>query len=141
MTPRDILDIVLKLEIDKINENLPQKRISIEELLKKEPYSLPTKKSEKILISKKELSSFIDNFDESLYKDIRIPLIFLNVKDIYKTAGAKIDQWVAEKLLGYEKENVVFLTHYEAKHSYYYGYQVRKLKRKYPNIIQMIYSL
>lgn len=141
MSPPDILDTVLKLEIDKINENLPQKRVSIEELIKKEPYSILTIKKEEIIISKKELMSFLDHFDESLYKDIRIPLVFLNVKDIYKTAGAKIDQWVVERLLGYESENIVFLSHYTPKHNYYYGYQIRKLKRKFLNIIQIIYSM
>jgi uncharacterized protein (UPF0216 family) len=141
MSPPDILDSILKLELDKLNENLPQKRITIEELLKKEPYSIPTKKKETITIRKTELLDFIDVFDELLYKDIRVPILILSTKDIFKVGGSKIDQWVIEKLLGYIKEKVVFIKFYEPKHEYYYSYQIQKLKKKYPNIIQILYSL
>ncbi|MHA1991308.1 MAG: DUF61 family protein, partial [Candidatus Hodarchaeales archaeon] len=89
MSPPDILDSILKLELDKLNENLPRKRITVEELLKNEPYSIPTKKTDEIIIRKAELLDFIDVFDESLYKDIRVPILILSTKDIFKVGGGK----------------------------------------------------
>ena len=141
MSPPDILDSIIKLELDKLNENLPQKRIIVEELLKKEPFSIPTKKNEELVISKNELLSFLEFFDESLYKDIRVPILILSSRDIYKVGGGKIDQWVIERLLGYINESIVFIKYYESMHDYYYSYQIQRLKKKYPNIIQIIYSL
>lgn len=140
MSP-DILDSLIKLELDKLNENLPQKRIIVEQLLKKDVYSVPTKKNEEIIINKNELLSFLEFFDDSLYKDIRVPILILSSKDIYKVGGGKMDQWVIERLLGYVKESVVFIKYYEPKHEYYYSYQIQRLKKKYPNIIQIIYGL
>ncbi|MHA1991278.1 MAG: hypothetical protein ACW98A_09975, partial [Candidatus Hodarchaeales archaeon] len=64
-----------------------------------------------------------------------------STKDIFKVGGGKIDQWVVEKLLGYVKENVVFIKFYDPEHEYYLLEHIRRLKKRFPNIIQIIYSL
>ena len=135
------LDTILKLELDKINENIPQRRVSIEEILQKKPYAIPTKKNTEIVIPTKEIEEFISFFDETLYSDIRIPIVLISVKDTAKVGGSKMDHWVIEKLFGYNTENVVFLQSYEPKHNYYYSYQVNRLKKRFPNVIQVVYSL
>ena len=134
-------ETIIKLELDKINETMPAQRVTLASLMKMEKPYILTKKNEKIFVFHDELTAFAKFFDEDMWNKIRVPIVFLNVKDIFKVSGAKMEQWVVEKLMGYIKNSFVVISHYQPTHEYYYSYQVRKIKKQFPNLVQIMYSL
>ena len=77
-----------------------------------------------------------------MHSKINIPILFLQKRDHFVTSGNKFDLWVVERLLGYEESGLVIsLELYVPKHDYYYAYQINRIRKEFPNIIQVIYSM
>ena len=130
-------------ELSDINSNIPTKRVPLKILLQKSPENrFFETKSGKYYIPEKEFDLFLSQFHNEMYSSIYLPIVILQRKDMYVTSGTKIDSWLVEKLLGYEDMDILLsVQDYIPKHSYYYAYQVNKIRKKFPNIIQIAYSM
>lgn len=130
-----------RIELANINSNIPKKRRNLLELLNSKEKSFETKDGNQ-KIPENELIAFSKLFNIQMYEKIKIPIVLLQKKDHFVTGGNKLDLFVVELLMGYEEHDILIsIQFYSPKHSYYYSYQVNKLRRKFPNIIQVVYSM
>ena len=128
-------------ELEGINSGLPKKLLSIKQLLTIEKKGFQSRDGFQF-IPNNEFSSFCSNFSPDMYEKILIPIVLLQKGDHFVTSGNKYASWAIEVLLGHEPSNyLVSIADYEPKHSYYYSYQANKLRRKFPTIIQLIFSM
>jgi uncharacterized protein (UPF0216 family) len=139
----DLLDIFLKTELDKINATIPRERYFLQTLLEQKmtTINIATKNQLPITIPRAELEAFAEEFVPEYYAKIKVPLIFLNSGEHYRVGGDKFDEWVVEKLMGYINEKIVFLQSYVPQHHYYYAYQIQKIKKQFPNLIQTVFTI
>ena len=71
-----------------------------------------------------------------------IPIVLLQKSDHFVTSGNKYAAWAIEVLIGHEESTYILsIADYQPKHSYYYSYQVNKIRRKFPTIIQLVFSM
>lgn len=129
-------------ELGNINCNLPKNRIKLEVILEAEKPFFESKQSEIIFFPKKEMKEFCKQISPDMYQFIRLPFIILQKKDIFVTSGNKYDSWVIERLMGHESLNtLISIKLYAPKHEYYYSYQINRLRKQWPTIIQIAYSM
>ena len=128
-------------ELAKINDNIPKKRIRLNDvLLIEDPHFITS--GGKIFINKNELTKFASRFSSEMFNLILLPLILLQKQDHFVTSGNKYDIWVIERLMDHEESNILIsIQNYHPKHSYYYSYQVNRIRKEFPTLIQVIYSM
>ena len=130
-------------ELEGINANLPKNRVLLSELLIKEKPGFLTKDGFQE-IPKDELSRFSENFFPEMYAKIFIPIVLLHKEDHFVTSGDKYSSWVIELLMGHDpnlSKYLISIADYQPQHTYYYAYQVNRIRKKFPTIIQLIYSM
>ncbi|HKZ42918.1 MAG TPA: DUF61 family protein [Candidatus Hodarchaeales archaeon] len=134
---------MIKSELHKLNEGTPRERLTLSSLLERIEgiIRMPTKPGQALEIPKAELALFAREFDQTMHGEIRIPLILISSGDAYAVSGNLVDQWVIERLVGYNRQRMLLKSGYEAKYQYYYSYQINKVKKKFPSIIQIVFSL
>ena len=128
-------------ELNGINSGMPKNRISIKDVLASNMRGYNTRDGFQD-IPDQELQSFCENFSSEMYDKILIPLVFLHKGDHFVPSGNKYAIWAIEVLMGHELVNfLISISDYQPKYTYYYSYQVNKIRRKYPTIIQLIFSM
>ena len=130
-------------ELDGINSNIPKIRISIADLLQSKEKGFKTKDGFQPIPSA-ELESFAQKFSPEMHSKIKIPIVMLQKGDHFVTSGDKYSIWAIEYLLGHDKslDNFILsISDYQPKYTYYYSYQVNRLRRTYPTIIQLVFSM
>lgn len=130
-------------ELDGINSNIPKTRISIENLLQAKEKGFKTKDGFQF-IPIAELEAFAGKFSSEMHSKIKIPIVMLQKGDHFVTSGDKYSIWAIEYLLGHDEtlDNFILsISDYQPKHTYYYSYQVNRLRRSYPTILQLVFSM
>ena len=128
-------------ELDGINSNIPKNRISIKNLTLLKEKGFNTKDGFQY-ISNEEFDSICNFFSSDLYDKILLPLVLLQKRDHFVTSGNKYAVWAVEVLMGHEtSNNIISIADYQPKYGYYYSYQVNKLRRRFPTIIQLVFSM
>ena len=130
-------------ELEGLNSNLPKNRISIADLLKSSKKGFNTKDGFQT-IPEPEFNQFAEKFSSEMYTKIKIPIVMLQKGDHFITSGDKYASWAIEYLMGHDKslDNFILsIVDYHPKHSYYYSYQINRLRRSFPTIIQIIFSM
>ena len=128
-------------ELDGINSGIPKNRISIEELSKSVKKGFTTRDGFQY-IPDAEFEAFGKNFSSEMYDKILVPLVLLQKSDHFVPSGNKYSAWAIEVLLGHETSKfLISIADYQPKYAYYYAYQVNKLRRKFPTIIQLVFSM
>ncbi len=128
-------------ELDGINSGIPKNRISVKDLIDSNKKGYATRDGFQY-IPEIELESFCSNFPSDMFDKILVPLVLLQKDDHFVTSGNKFSIWAIEVLMGHETNNyLISISDYQPKYTYYYAYQVNKLRRKYPTIIQMVFSM
>ena len=130
-------------ELDGINSNMPKNRVSLSNLLKSDKKGFFIKEGFEI-IPERELIEFSTNFAPEMFEKIYLPIVLLQKGDHFVTSGDKYSTWVIELLMGHDPDlskYVISIADYQPKHTYYYSYQVNRIRKKYPTIIQIIFSM
>ncbi|MHA2364490.1 MAG: DUF61 family protein [Candidatus Hodarchaeales archaeon] len=134
-----------KREINKINSNLPKERKTLQQLVDMVPNAfITTKEDLNQEIPQKELKEFANYFSNemNIRSKIRVPLILIHHGDSYRPSGSKYDLWAIERLFGYEPSDfIISIKDYKPKHDFYYSYQVNRLRKIFPTLIQVVYGL
>lgn len=130
-------------ELDGINSTMPKNRVLLSKLLKEDKKGFLIKEGFQE-IPEKELLNFSENFSPEMYEKIYLPIVLLQKGDHFVTSGDKYSSWIIELLMGHDPDLTKYLisiADYQPKHTYYYSYQVNRLRRKYPTIIQIVFSM
>lgn len=129
-------------ELKNIN-NLPKKRMTLLALLQ-DPEPIIRGQNYDIRVDKEELDRLSSFFSPDVHGFVRVPLVFLSQGDHYITSGGKWDIWAVERLMGHDPELhdfILSIKDYKPKFEYYYTYQVRRITRMFPTLVQVVYSL
>jgi len=133
-----------KHELNKINSGVSKERKTLHHFLEMEkPYFL-TKEELKQYIPLNELEVFANKFHSNpeIKFKIHLPFVFIQQGNYYRTSGSKYDIWAVERLFEHEKTNhIISIKDYSPKHTYYYSYQINKLRRQFPTLVQVVYSI
>ena len=128
-------------ELEGINSGLPKSLISLRKLALLEKKGFTSKDGFQF-ISDDEYYSFCSHFSPEMHEKILVPIVMLQKGDHFVTSGSKYAIWAIEHLMGHESfDFLLSITDYEPKHTYYYSYQINSLRRKYPTMIQLIFSM
>lgn len=128
-------------ELEGINSSLPKTLMSIKKLGQLDKKGFTTKNGFQY-ISDEEYSSFCSNFSSEMQEKILVPIVLIQKGDHFVTSGNKYAQWAIEHLMGHESADFILsIADYKPKYSYYYTYQVNTLRRKFPTLIQPIFSM
>lgn len=130
-------------ELSGINSNLPKNKITISSLLKQELKGFQLKDSFQS-IPEEELTKFIQNFSVEMYDKILLPIVLLQQGDHFVTSGNKYSLWAVEVLMGHDlslTNFIISIADYQPKYKYYYSYQVNRIRKIYPTLVQMIFSM
>ena len=128
-------------ELGEINKNFPKKRIKLTKLLETEDKSFETAEG-KVSFPIEEFKSFCGLFNTQIYQNISLPIVILRKKDFFVTSGNKYDTWIVERLMGHEDSNIIIsIQNYIPKHTHYFTYQVNRIRKMFPTIIQVVYSM
>jgi len=128
-------------ELGHINSNLPKNRKKLEVILESEKPFFESK-SGKVYFTKQEIENLCNQISPDLYQFIRLPFVILQRKDVFVVSGNKYDSWFIERLLGHEDlKELISIQFYSPKHKYYYAYQINRLRKQWPTVIQIAYSM
>lgn len=133
-----------QIEINKINSGVPKGRKTLQQLLNMENPYLITREDQKIEIPENEIKKLVEYFSSNadILTKIRVPFIFLQQGDSYRTSGSKFDIWAVERLFGHVDSSIIIsIKEFKPKHRYYYTYQINRLKREFPNLVFVLYSI
>lgn len=130
-------------ELEGLNSNIPKNKVSLKDLLETKKTGFNTKDGFQEF-PKEELQLFAENFSSEMYGKLYLPIIMLQKGDHFVTSGDKYSVWVVELLMGHDPDltkYIISITDYQPKYTYYYSYQVNRIRKKYPTIIQIIFSM
>ncbi|MHA1212658.1 MAG: DUF61 family protein, partial [Candidatus Heimdallarchaeota archaeon] len=86
-----MLDLIWKLDIEKMNDHLPAERKTLKQLLAEEKPQVKTKKNQLHKIKHKDLEQIKEFFQEDEWDEIQLPIIILRrtslAKGIYSVSG------------------------------------------------------
>ena len=130
-------------ELEGLNSNIPKNRVSLKDLLKNKKKGFNTKDGF-LEFPNDELLLFSENFSSEMYEKLYLPIVMLQKGDHYVTSGDKYAIWAVEVLMGHDPDltrYLISISDYQPKYTYYYSYQVNRIRKKYPTIIQIVFSM
>ena len=130
-------------ELSEINSNIPVRRINLIDAIALDSDSrYYTTKLGNQFIPDDELEYFKNYFSPEMFQYIKLPIVILQRKDIYEASGSKIDAWIIERIMGYEDSDILIsIPDYKPKHTYYYTYQINRIRKLFPTICQIAYTM
>ncbi len=98
------LDLIWKLDIEKMNDHLPANRKTLRELLAEDKPTVMTKKDKPHRIRKPHLEIVAELFDESEWDKVKLPIILLRqtslAKGIYSISGGLQEIYIIHRIIG-----------------------------------------
>lgn len=103
------LDLIWKLDIEKMNDHLPTNRKTLRELLTEEKPLVMTKKDKPHRIRKVHLEAVAELFDESDWDNVKLPIVLLRrtslAKGIYSISGGLQEIYIIHRIVGRTTES------------------------------------
>ncbi|HUT80578.1 MAG TPA: DUF61 family protein [Candidatus Bathyarchaeia archaeon] len=104
-----LIDLIWKLDIEKMNDHLPAEIKSLKELLLEEKPQVRTKKSQIHLIRKKDLELIKQLIPESEWEDLKLPIVILRRtsldKGLYSVSGGLRELFIVHRVSGRTNED------------------------------------
>jgi len=104
-----LLDLIWKLDIEKMNDHLPANRKTLRELLAEEKPSVITKKDKLHKIKKEHLEIVAELFDESDWDNVKLPIVLLRRtsldKGLYSISGGIREIYIIHRIVGRTTNN------------------------------------
>ncbi|MHA1186125.1 MAG: DUF61 family protein [Candidatus Heimdallarchaeota archaeon] len=101
------LDLIWKLDIEKMNDHLPANRKTLRELLAEDKPTVMTKKDKLHKIRKPHLEIIAELFDESEWDNVKLPIVLLRrtslAKGIYSISGGLQEIYIIHRIIGRTK--------------------------------------
>jgi uncharacterized protein (UPF0216 family) len=99
------IDKLIEHEIDTLNDHLPEKRITLQELSESGKPFFVTRSGEKSIFRQEEIDWLKQQVPNRFQDSIRLPIVILRRLDygmgIYTVAGNKTELFMIHKILGY----------------------------------------
>ena len=128
-------------ELEGINSNIPKNRVTLFDLLTNDIKGFQIKEGFQE-IPNKELLEFASLFSEAMYEKLFLPIVMLQQGDHFITSGNKYASWAVEVMMGHEQTSyIISIVDYQPKYKYYYSYQVNRIRRRFPTIVQLVFSM
>ncbi len=103
-----MLDLIWKLDIEKMNDHLPTERKTLTELLSEEKPQVKSKKNQTHKIKKKDLETICEFFPEEEWKNVNLPIVLLRrtemEKGLYSVSGGVRELYIIHRLSGRTSE-------------------------------------
>jgi len=138
------MDAVIGHEVRKLNNHLPKKRLTLNELLKSDHPTVETIDGSSIIINKAELQELANIVPAEYHDRVKLPIIILRRMElgraVHTVAGERIEEFTVKKILGltsdgynqmYEETEPIFL----------YRPQVVKLLRRFHSLIVLGFGI
>ncbi|MHA1557529.1 MAG: DUF61 family protein [Candidatus Heimdallarchaeota archaeon] len=97
-----MLDLIWKLDIEKMNDHLPTERKTLTELLSEEKPQVKSKKNKTHKIKKKDLETICALFPEEEWKNVNLPIVLLRrtemEKGLYSVSGGVRELYIIHRL-------------------------------------------
>jgi len=104
-----LLDMIWKLDIEKMNDHLPANRKTLRELLAEDKPIVMTKKDKPHKIRKPHLEIVSELFDESEWDNVKLPIVLLRrtnlAKGIYSISGGLQEIYIIHRIIGRTTNN------------------------------------
>ncbi|MFQ5976589.1 MAG: DUF61 family protein [Candidatus Heimdallarchaeota archaeon] len=133
---RDKFDATLAFltnELGKLGQHLPKQRISLSVLLDSDSPGYRSRTDAFCHMRRQELIKIASLIPIDNYEKIRLPIIFLKEKNIFRLSGNKIEAWIIEKILGNPNPFPALLEIYIPKLTFY-NYEFQRLRRELPTV-------
>lgn len=124
----------LSNELGKLGQHLPMQRIPLPLLLDSDSPGYRSRTGVFYHMRRQELIKIADLIPTESYEKIRLPIIFLKEKILFKLSGNKIEAWIIEKILGNPKPFPALLEIFIPKLTFY-NYEFQRLRRELPTVI------
>ncbi|MHA1168346.1 MAG: DUF61 family protein [Candidatus Hodarchaeales archaeon] len=135
-------------EISDFSKELPvSKKTLADLLLEKKPFFV-NRKSREIILSRTGLNKLARLVPERHHSSIKLPFIFICRGDHFYFTGAAIEKFVIEILIDLHPQDDVsrttrrfFAPSFKPKYEYYYGYMVKRVRKRIPSLVLIAYSM
>lgn len=96
--------VLLKREMERLNDHLPKEYKTLDELLSMDSPSVEARDGGEIIFDRDELELIAQLIPKELYSQLRLPMVLLRRVDLgpgtFSLSGGKVEAYLALKLLG-----------------------------------------
>ncbi|MEM2142018.1 MAG: DUF61 family protein [Candidatus Thorarchaeota archaeon] len=100
----ELIERILKREIDSINNHLPKKRVSLENLRDNENPYYETRGGERSSIFRSEIEFLLNEVPKTLHADFMVPIVVLRRIDLgpgtYSVTGGTPELFLVQRMVG-----------------------------------------
>jgi uncharacterized protein (UPF0216 family) len=132
-----ILRYIWKWDVNKMNDHLPSKTISLSELLSEEEPIIRAKDGTKLWIDREELTKVANVVPKMLHGKLHFPIVLIRRIDlgegVFTISGGKLEAFFVAKMLGITRESFLNYETVDVQ-NHIYRPQVQELRRKFRSL-------
>lgn len=133
---------IIWAEIKNMAQTIPFP-LSLDKLINTQDSFFSLRSGQQVFIDPKELIDLSSFLPDYLWPEFILPIIFLKKDQIYELVDSKkIVLWLIEKIIFPEKKIVspyLIKGAYAPRQTYFYSYQVQKIRRRFPSLVYILY--
>ncbi len=131
----DLLRIIWKDDISKIDKHLPQQRETLKTLLEMEKPEITLKTGETSIIFEKDLKKIAVIIPRMLWDEILLPFVFKRNGEVYELdSDNELEHWIVDRVLGFTTCSPFLLESYQRR-GYYYPYELGRFRKEFPSLV------
>ena len=138
------MDAVIGHEVRKLNNHLPKKRLTLNELLKSDHPTVETIDGSSIIINKAELQELANIVPAEYHDRMKLPIIILRRMElgraVHTVAGERIEEFTVKKILGLTSDGYHQM-YKETEPTFLYRPQVVELLRRFHSLIVLGFGI
>ena len=138
------MDAVIGHEVRKLNNHLPKKRLTLNELLQNDHPTVETIDGSSIIINRAELQELANIVPAEYHDRVKLPIIILRRMElgraVHTVAGERIEEFTVKKILGLISDGYHQM-YKETEPTFLYRPQVVELLRRFHSLIVLGFGI